>query len=55
MQVANVVPVIKPELVGKINEPALSQHSEVAIKSVVVDSPIKPNYRRMFEAFNDCV
>ena len=55
MQVANVKQVAKPELIGQVYEPALSQKADKAKESIVVDSQKQPNYKRMFEAFNDCV
>ena len=55
MQVANVKPVLKSDIVSKIQEPALSQNSDVTKELLLVDIQKKPNYSRMFEALNDCV
>ena len=55
MPAANVKQVVKPELIGKIYEPTLSQKTSKATESNVVDLQKQPNCSRMFEAFNDCV
>ena len=55
MQTANVKQAAKPELIGKVYQSDLSQKSDKAKESIVVDSQKQPNYSRMFEAFNDCV
>ena len=55
MSVANVKPVAKPQLIGKVHEPALSQKADKTKESIIVDSQKQPSCSRMFEAFNDCV
>ena len=55
MQVANVKQVAKPELIGKVYQPALSKKTDKTTESNVVDLQKQPNCSRMFEAFNDCV
>ena len=55
MSVANVKPVAKPQLIGKVNQSDLSQKADKSTESIIVDSQKQPNYSRMFEAFNDCV
>ena len=55
MQVANVKPVAKPELIGKLYKPALIQKTDKTADSNVVVLQKQPTCSRMFEAFNDCV
>ena len=55
MQVANVKQVAKPELIGKVHKPALSQKTDKTTESNMVDLQKQPSCSRMFEAFNDCV
>jgi hypothetical protein len=57
MQVANVKQVAKPELISKVYETALSQKADkVKVQeSNVVDLQKQANFKRMFEAYSDCV
>jgi hypothetical protein len=57
MQAAHVKQVAKPELMSKTYDPALSQKADQtkAQDSNVVDSQKQANFKRMFEAYSDCV
>jgi hypothetical protein len=57
MQAAHVKQVAKPELVGKTFEPAIGQKAEQTKtqESNVVDLQKQANFKRMFEAYSDCV
>jgi hypothetical protein len=57
MQAAHVKQVVNPELISKAYEPALSQKTDQtkAQDSNVVDLQKQANFKRMFEAYSDCV
>jgi hypothetical protein len=57
MQVAHVKQVAKPELTSKVYDSALSQKADQtkAQESNVVDLQKQANFKRMFEAYSDCV
>ena len=57
MQAAHVKQVAKPELISKAFEPALSQKADQTKTqdSNVVDLQKQANFKRMFEAYSDCV
>ena len=53
MQVAQVT---KPELINEVYNPAISQKSDKTnAQESKVDSQKQNNYKRMFEAYSDCV
>jgi hypothetical protein len=57
MQAANVKPVAKPELVNEVYNQSISQKTDNANvqPSNVVDLQKQANFKRLFEAYNDCV
>jgi hypothetical protein len=57
MQEAQVKQVAKPELTSKIYDAALSPKADnlTAQESNVVDLQKQANFKRMFEAYSDCV
>ncbi len=57
MQAANVKQVVKPELTNETFSTAINQKTDKtdAQKSNVVDLQKQNNYKRMFEAYSDCV
>jgi hypothetical protein len=57
MQAANVKQVVKPELTNEAFSTAINQKTDKtdAQKSNVVDLQKQNNYKRMFEAYSDCV
>ncbi len=57
MQATNVKKVVKPELIDKIYEPALSQKSDkVKVQEASILSLKKQkDFNRTIEAFSDCV
>jgi hypothetical protein len=56
MQATQAKQAIKPDLIGKGYEPTLSQKTDTTkVQESSVDSQKQANYRRMFEAYSDCV
>lgn len=57
MQVANVKQVAKPEVISQVYETALGQKAnKVKVQeSNVVDLQKQASFKRMFEAYSDCV
>ena len=57
MQAAHVKQVAKPEQISNVYETALSQKADQtkAQDSNVIDLQKQANFKRMFEAYSDCV